>query len=149
MVATALLATAVVGLAQLFVVASANNLAARHTTYATILAAQKLEELSALNWADLALSPEAALREDTPGWVDYLDQFGGPLPDPRARGNAAHAPFVYARRWTIQPLRANPGQALIVQVVVTRQRDRDVRQAVVGRRPEEARLVTVRTRKAP
>src|SRR5678815_3685598 len=50
MVATALLATAVVTLAQLFGIATRSNLSSRNTTYATVLAEQKMEELRGLTW---------------------------------------------------------------------------------------------------
>lgn len=145
LVATALLATAVVTLAQLFGVATLNNLAARHATYATILAAQKVEELLTRSWADLGPSPEAALRENTPGWVDYIDQFGRTLD-----GDVPHPRSAFARRWAVQPLPDNPGQALIIQVVVTPRPNPDPRRhrGPAGRLPDEARLVTVRTRRA-
>ena len=47
MVATGLLVTAVVTLAHVYTVATQANLASRHATYATILAAQKIEEFRA------------------------------------------------------------------------------------------------------
>lgn len=171
MVATALLATAVVTLAQLFGVATRSNLGSRNTTYAAVLAEQKIEELRALAWGfdtqglpvsdmasdtaavddlstggtGLSPSPATALQENTPGWVDHVDQFGAKL------GGGAEAPAstVYTRRWSVQPLPTNPNNTLILQVLVTRQRERgSANEGAVRRLPEEARLITVKTRKA-
>jgi prepilin-type N-terminal cleavage/methylation domain-containing protein len=47
LVATTLVATGLVGVAQVFTTVTASNLAAERATYATILAAQKVEELRA------------------------------------------------------------------------------------------------------
>lgn len=130
LVAAALLTTAVVTLAQLSGIAARSNMASRHLTYATVLAAQKLEELRALDIEALSPSPATALDESTPGWMDYVDQAGKTLGD-RSRRNS-----VYVRRWSIQPLAADPGHGWVIQVLVTRP-------------PEEARLVAARTRRAP
>ena len=101
MIATGLLATAVASLAHMFAVATQANLEARRATYATILAAQKLEELLAT----------AALAGDG------KDQVG-----------------VYASRWSIEPLPADPDHSAVIQVLVT---------------PGAGRLVTIQTRTAP
>lgn len=162
-------------LAQLFGVATRSNLGSRTTTYAAVLAEQKLEELRALVWgfdtqglpvsdmdsdttSDTVASPESpaggtglspspatALQENTPGWVDHVDQFGATL------GGGAEPPAntVYTRRWSVQPLPTNPNNTLILQVLVTRLRDRGAaNEGAVKRLPEEARLITVKTRKA-
>ena len=50
MVATAMLATALVSLAQLFALSTRSNIGSRNTTYAAVLAQQKLEELRSLAW---------------------------------------------------------------------------------------------------
>ena len=50
MVATGLLVTALVTLAQLFVISTRSNIGSHNTTYASVLAEQKLEELRALAW---------------------------------------------------------------------------------------------------
>ncbi len=55
----------------------------------------------------------------------------------------------YIRRWMVEPLPTNPNNTLILQVLVTRSQDRGTADAgSVARMPEEARLVTVKTRKA-
>jgi hypothetical protein len=48
----------------------------------------------------------------------------------------------------VEPLPTNPNNTLILQVLVTRRQDRGVADAgSVARLPDEARLVTVKTRK--
>jgi hypothetical protein len=169
-VATGLLAAALVTLAQLFAVSTHSNIGSRNTTYAAVLAEQKLEELRALEWGfdtiglplsdtatntatdpetqdgtGLTPSPASALQENTDGYVDYIDQFGKKL----GGGSRALAGTVYTRRWSISPLPTNPNNTLIIQVLVTRLADRGAaNQGAVARLPEEARLVTVKTRKA-
>jgi hypothetical protein len=171
-VASGLLATAVVSLAQLFAVAVQTTSSARATTYASVLAAQKLEELRSLAWgfdehglpvtdllSDLATdpvsssggsglrtAPVSALRENTNGYVDYVDTAGrklggGTVPPPNG---------AYIRRWSVQPFAADPDNALLLQVLVTRHRHRgEADEGVVSRLPDEARLVTLRTRRGP
>ena len=169
LVATGLLATALVSLAQLFAIATGSNLTARQASYSTVLAEQKVEELRALAWgydADgipttdvssntatdepdggtgLSPSPATALQENTDGYVDYIGQFGQKL------GGGATLPgeAVYIRRWSITPLPTNPNNTLILQVLVTPVRDRGAADnGDVNRLAGEARLVTVKTRKA-
>jgi hypothetical protein len=135
-IATALLATAVVGLAELFAVATRSNLSARTTTYATVLAAQKLEQLRAAG----GVRGGGRLDTDVAGWVDYLDHNamvvgGGGAPPPNT---------VYTRRWSSRVLpgsAAASGRRAIVQVVVTR-RQSGV-SPLAGRLPDQARLTTV------
>src|SRR5687767_15654623 len=50
LIATMLLATALVMLAQLFALSTQSNIGARNTTYTAVLAQQKLEELRSLTW---------------------------------------------------------------------------------------------------
>ena len=172
LVATGLLATALVTLAQLFGLSTRSNIGSRNTTYATVLAEQKLEELRGLTWGfdssglpmsdfttNTAVSPEdpnggrglqpsaeSALQENTAGYVDYIDQFG------QKTGDGDTIPpqnAIYTRRWSITPLPTNPNNTLILQVLVTRNRNRGAAdEGAVDRLPEEARMVTVKTRKA-
>jgi prepilin-type N-terminal cleavage/methylation domain-containing protein len=171
MVATVLLATAVVTLAQLFGLSTRSNLAARNSSYSTILAEQKVEELRALTWGfdaqglptsdittntavvpeepvggtGLSPSPPSALQENTDGYVDYIDEFGNKL----GGGSTPPDGTRYTRRWSISPLPTNPNNTLIIQVLVTPLRDRgDADLGAVARLPEEARIVTAKTRKA-
>ena len=172
MVAMALLATAVVSVAQLFAVSTRSNIGSRNTTYAAVLAEQKIEELRALTWgfdssglpvtdttANTAVTPEepaggtglepspaSALQENTNGYVDYVDQWGNKV---GRGGTDPPANAIYTRRWSIEPLPTNPNNTLILQVLVTRLRNRGAAdEGAVARLPEEARLVTVKTRKA-
>lgn len=134
-VAVALLATAVVALAGLFGVATRSNLDARSTTYATVLAAQKLEQLRATG-----VGRGGRLDADVAGWVDYLD------PDARVVGGGSTPPAsaAYVRRWSSRALPAplaSPGGRVVVQVMVTRRRSQLM--ALTRRLPDEARLTTV------
>jgi type II secretory pathway pseudopilin PulG len=137
LIATSILAVSLVSLGELFGLAIRSNIAARRTTMATVLARQTLEELRAVPWPELHQSPANALQENTPGFVDHIDQFGA------IRGSGAEPPAdgVYTRRWAIEPLPSTP-DTVVIQVRVTRT-------AVIGaaRVPEEARLITARTRK--
>ena len=55
---------------------------------------------------------------------------------------------MYIRRWSVEPLPTNPNNTLILQVLVFLNRDRgDADAGNVARLPEEARLVSVKTRK--
>jgi type II secretory pathway pseudopilin PulG len=171
MVATGLLATALVAVAQLFAISTSANTSSRNTTFATVLAEQKLEQLRALTWGfdplglpvsdittntavtpetpvggtGLAPSPAKALQENTPGYVDYVDAWGNIL------GGGQNSPDggMYVRRWSIEPLPTNPNNTLILQVLVARIRDRGTADlGNVARLPDEARLITVKTRKS-
>src|SRR5688572_26910665 len=138
MIALGLLATALVTLAQLFGLSTRGNIGARNTTYASVLAEQKLEELRALTWGfdtnglpvsdtstnttvspeepnggtGLEPSPTSALRENTNGYVDYVDQFGNKV---GRGGDAAPANAIYTRRWSITALPTNPNNTLVLQ----------------------------------
>jgi type II secretory pathway pseudopilin PulG len=171
MVATGLLATALVSLAQMFVISTRSNIGSRNTTYASVLAEQKLEELRALAWGydtqglplsdtttdtsvfpetptggtGLSPSPGSALQSNTAGYVDYVDSFGNKL------GTGVNPPnkAIYTRRWSITPLPTNPNNTLVIQVLVFRNKDRGSADlGSVKRLPEEARMITVKTRKA-
>ena len=171
LVATVILATGVLSMAQMFGIATKSNMAGRSNTYATVLAEQKLEQLRALSWgfdtqnlpiSDLSTdttvvpenpaggtglrpSPPTSLQENTKGWVDHLDATGTIV------GNDVVPPqgAVYTRRWTVEPLPTNPNNTLIIQVLATRHRARGAAdQGKVQRLPDEARVVTVKTRKS-
>jgi hypothetical protein len=54
----------------------------------------------------------------------------------------------YIRRWSVEPLPTNPNNVVILQVLVTRVRDRGTgNSGSVSRGPQEARLMTIKSRK--
>lgn len=173
MVATILLATALVSTAQLMVIATRSNITSQKSTFAATLAQEKMEQLRGLAWGfddlglpvndytsditvdpplpaggvGLAPSPSNSLAANTTGYVDYLDRFGGSL------GGGANPPVntVYVRRWSVEPLPTNPNNTLILQVLVFGLRDRPNdggNGPVLDRVRDEARLVSVKTRKS-
>ena len=170
MVATGLLASALVALAQLFAIAQSTNAAARTSTLTMLLAEQKIEQLRALQYTfdraglpvqdtetDLAVYPPAAtggkglsphtdntLQANTNGYVDYLDPYGRTL----GGGTVIPDGTAFIRRWSVEPLPTNPNNVIILQVLVTRQRDRGVGDAgSVSRGAQEARVMTIKSRK--
>lgn len=88
LIATTILAVGVASLAQLFTLAIGSNLSATHRTRAALLAAQKLEELRALEW-NAALQAAGA----------------------DGRGE-------YTRRWSVEPLPGRSDTAVVIDVVV-------------------------------
>src|SRR5712691_8188521 len=138
--ATGIMATALVALAQMVAISVANNTSARTGTYAAVLAEQKMEQLRGLMWgydalaaplsdastdtalpiespaggAGLTPSPANALTSNIAGYVDYVDRFGNIL----GGGETPPENTMYVRRWSIEPLPSNPGNTLILQVLV-------------------------------
>jgi prepilin-type N-terminal cleavage/methylation domain-containing protein len=93
----------------------------------------------------LSASPSGSLIANVAGYVDYLDGNGCVL----GGGSSAPTGTVYIRRWSVEPLPTNPNNTLILQVLVTRRTNRTAAANAgnVVRLPEEARLMTVKTRK--
>lgn len=177
MMATALMAVALVSLAQLFAISTRNNIGARYSTMASILAEQKMEQLRGLTWGfdmlnlplsdfstnvaafeatgncaaanagaavGLTPSPTNTLQSNVNGYVDYVDQNGCGL----GGGTVLPPNTMYIRRWSVEPLPTNPNNTLILQVLVTTRPDRGAADnGSVTRLPDEARLVSVKTRK--
>jgi type II secretory pathway pseudopilin PulG len=137
-VAMAITITAALGIAQLSIMSVRANRIARSTTIATVLALQKLEQLQSVEWTGLKASPPAVLGRNTGGFFDFLDANGGTL----EAESSTPAGAVFVRRWALDPLWS--GDALVIQVVVAPVGR--ATSAVVGRGPEEARLVSIRTR---
>ena len=172
--ALVVLSVAVSGLAHLFTVAAYTNARARATTYAAVLAQQKMEQLRGLAYgfepgggavtdvdtdltvqpelpaggAGLRSSPPGALAANTVGYVDYVDAGGASL------GGAAAVPppgTAYVRRWSVEPLPSS-ANTVVLQVLVKRARPGDAADNRIGpggRSAEQTRLVSVKTRKAP
>ena len=170
-VASAILAVALTSVAELFAISIKANAAARNGGMTMILAVQKMEQLRSLTWGydgsglpisdlttDTSVSPERptggkglspspadALRQSTDGYVDYVDSNGNLL----GGGMVPPEGTAYLRRWSIEPLPTDPGNTLVLQVLVTRRFDRGAAdQGSITRLPEEARLLSVKTRKA-
>jgi len=169
LVATAILATSLVSLAELFVIATRSNAVAKNGGMTMILAQQKMEQLRGLTWGfdviglplsdtttDTAQVPEGAggtgllpspansLWANTAGYVDYVGTTG------RSLGGGSQVPSgtAYIRRWSIEPLPTNPNNTLIIQVLVTRPQTQGDGTPRRGTRfPEESRLIGIKTRK--
>ena len=172
LVAMTMLTAGAGALAQLATISSRANAGAKTMTMAALLAQEKMEQLRGLEWSadafgvpisdtttDVTVVPEAAdggrglrpsparaLGQNTPGYCDFVDARGRSLgggPDPPAGA-------VYVRRWSIESLPTITGSTLVLQVLVNRWRSTGpAAAAVVGRVPDGARLVTVKTRRAP
>jgi Tfp pilus assembly protein PilV len=107
LIATLVLISGVFAMAQLFLVAAATNAAARQTTVAATLAAQKVEQI---------LSTKVAAAAES---VEHLDGSGRIL----SRADAPPSEAVYTRRWSIESVTAD---SLMIRVRVGR-RDRSGR----------------------
>jgi hypothetical protein len=84
------------------------------------------------------------LSDNVSGWVDYLDINGCLL----GGGSTAPNRTIYIRRWSVEPLPTNPNNTLVLQVLVTRRVDRGAADdGNVMRMPEEARVMSIKTRK--
>ena len=172
LVATTIMTVAVAGLAQMFALATQANASARATTYAAVLAQQKMEQLRSLTWGfdvqglpitdtttdatavseiagggrGLSLSPEHSLGTNTEGYCDFVDTFGRPL----GGGTTPPVGTAYIRRWSIEALPTNPNNTIVLQVLVTRagRRSGADTSKTGARAPDEACLVSVKTRTA-
>src|SRR5262245_27514531 len=109
LIAAALIASSLVGLAHLIAIGAQRARARWHSAEALAAAQSKLEELRSVAWSFapdgsrlsagvLSPSPSTSLDEDTAGYVDYLDGFGKIVPP--VGGEAAPD---YVRRWSIAP----------------------------------------------
>ena len=89
--------------------------------------------------------PRPLYRRTPTGFVDYIDPNGNKLGGGGIRPDNA----IYIRRWSIEPLPTNPNNTLVIQVLVTRHRTaaRPIRGSR-PRLPDEARMISVKTRKA-
>ena len=173
MFATSILTVAVLALAQLFAISTRANGSAKTTTFASVLAQQKMEQLRGLTWGfdslglpltdtttnitvvpegvtggrGLSASPVGSLGANMDGFCDYLDENGNSL----GGGTTLPDGTRFIRRWSVEPLPTNPNNTLVLQVLVTRSRDRGTADTATGttRLPDEARIISVKTRKAP
>lgn len=126
-IATSLLAVALVTLAQFVGVSMQSGAAARARSATTVMAEQKMEQLCALPWTAIASMPADV--------TDYLDAAG------RGRCTGASLPCgdaVYVRRWSATPAAFSSG-VLIIEVNVR----------AVGHGHGSTTLVTARARRTP
>jgi prepilin-type N-terminal cleavage/methylation domain-containing protein len=174
LISMGLLTIVSLSVAQLFAISTRATYMSRGTSSTTALAEQKLEQLRALSWgfatdgtglplsdtttnlavtpanatgAGLNPSPSDALDQNTTGLVDFLDGNGVWL----GTGTTPPVGTVYIRRWSVTPLPTNPNNTLILQVFVAPLAEEVMRgtsTAARDRRPGEAWLVSVKTRKA-
>ena len=173
MVATLLLASALVTTAQLLVIATRANTNAQRQTFTATLAQEKMEQLRGLSWGfdemglpvsdftsnltvdppvanggvGLQPSPGDALATNMAGYFDFLDRNGALIP---IGGTEPPANTAFVRRWSVEPLPTNPNNTLILQVLVFNVRDRlnNGTGAVLTGVRDEARLISVKTRKS-
>lgn len=138
-VSIGIVTTALVTLVQVLATATANNILARNTSSAAMLAQQKIEQLRATEWASLTSSPPDALESDIDGWVDYLDAGGSAV-----GGSGPPGGTVYVRRWSIVHALTNPDDVCVFEVLVTPLPRWGKR---VARQPGEVRMVSIRTRR--
>ena len=112
LVATGILAVALSGLAPIFLVAARANVDARHSTYAAVLAAQKIEELRA-----------------------------APFPEPTGGELMEDLEPPYQRRWAIEALPGYPLDAVVISVAVSQRSvaQRTVRLVTIRSRKGTAR----------
>lgn len=125
--ATSLVAVALVSLAQFVGVAVQSGAAARARAATTLMAEQKMEQIRAMPWAEIAAAPEGA--------TDYLDATGS---ERCANANSPCGDAVYVRRWSAVPAAFSTGVILI---------EVDVRPVEKGN--GTTRLVTARARMTP
>jgi type II secretory pathway pseudopilin PulG len=173
LIASAMLVTVAVGIAQISAIAIRSGAASRARTMATAMAAQKMEQLRSLTWSEstdtvtgarllqsdrttdlsvtpdddagpgLAPSPDGTLDDNVMPYVDYLDADGN------WAGNGTGPPLgaVYSRRWSIRPLEEDPVDTLVLQVRVTWSREgRSVPWSGSPSSLDDVRLVSVRSR---
>ena len=125
--ATSLIAVALVSLAQFVAASSHTGAVARARAATTLMAEQKMEQIRGLPWVTLASTTDAA--------IDYLDAAGHER-CPQAATPCGDA--VYVRRWSAAPAPSMPG-VLIIQVDVD----------LVGQGHGGSTLLTARGRLTP
>jgi prepilin-type N-terminal cleavage/methylation domain-containing protein len=108
--AISIIAVTLTALAQLFVIASQANADARRSSFASILATQKIEELRSLG-ADLTQQGDVSLSSDIAGACDFVDEYGRSL----GTGTSPVPGTVYIRRWSVEPIPSDP-ETFVLQV---------------------------------
>jgi prepilin-type N-terminal cleavage/methylation domain-containing protein len=127
LIATTLMAVALVTLAQFVNAGMQSAAAARARTSTTLMAAQKMEQIRALPWASIAALP--------PDVTDYLDASGAEC---CTGANEPCGDAVYVRQWSAAPAPFSTGVLII-----------DVNVSLVGKGHGSTTLVTARARMTP
>jgi len=144
LVATAILVTALAGVAQLFILGTHLTRQSNTSGAALVAAQDKLEVLAGVSFdygADgaaitdpsLEISPASSLDEDTESFVDWLDSSGEP------RDSSVDAVFV--RRWRVASISDDEPESVAIEVCVFRMPADEV-----NARGADACLSTIRTR---
>jgi hypothetical protein len=155
-IAMGVMTIGLVALAQLFALSTSANQSSKTTTFATVLAQQKMEQLRGLTWGfdtiGLPISGVTTNSSNVPQAAGCPAAAGGgqgtglsPSPGGTLGANVSgwvdyldingcllgggSAPpnrTLYMRRWSVEPLPTNPNNTLILQVLVSRRIDRGV-----------------------
>jgi len=167
LIASGLIATIAAGASVMISMAWHSTRQSRARTIATMVAAEKIEQLRSLAWTHVTTtgpaismsdsdvttdlsndpatddgpgllpSPTGTLTSNIVGYVDYLDANGRWI----GHGPSAPAPAVYIRRWAVRPLASDPDNTLVFEVVAgTRGPDGAMLSDMI-------RLVTIEARK--
>jgi prepilin-type N-terminal cleavage/methylation domain-containing protein len=147
LVAVSITAVVLSTLAHLLIVSARANADARRATFASVLAAQKLEQLRAPG-VDLTPQPGDSLSRNMDGRCDFLDEYGRAL----GGGTTPPAGTVYLRRWSVAPAPDDPANTVVLQVAVAPRFSRgsvDATGSGDQRLFGGAHLVSVKTRRAP
>jgi hypothetical protein len=131
LVAAGLIATGLLALAQLMAMTIAVNAGAAHDTSATLLAAQKIEELRTC-----ATGPQSES-------IEHIDSSG------RVVGSGSSLPLgaIYLRRSAVRAMPSAPARLLVIQVSV--EPVAFAARSAERRRREAARFITVTTLTPP
>jgi prepilin-type N-terminal cleavage/methylation domain-containing protein len=144
LIATAILVTALAGVAQLFVLSTHLTRQANTAGAALVAAQEKLEILCGLSFGfdasgvaitnpSLDVSPPSSLDEDVAAYVDWIDAAG--------ESSATNENSVFVRRWRVSSISSGAPDAVTVEVCVFRMPAENV-----DARGADACLSTVRTR---
>ncbi len=117
LVAATIMTVALTSLAQVLALGTALNASAGRTTFAVILASQKVESLRGLSWD--------ALGRQAGRTVDYLDRAGVPAVDSEAAS--------FTRESIVQARVEDPANLIAVQVTVRTAREAVSLQTTVAR----------------
>ena len=155
------------GASHILAIAVRASHSARVRSMASMLAAEKIEQLRSLAWSHVTTrdpaisisfsdfttdlsndpatdsgpgllpSPPGTLEANVAGYADYLDGAGRRV----GAGGSLPATAVYVRRWAVRPLASDPENILVFQVVVATRAPAGVNS------PDSVRLVGIEARK--